>query len=110
MPFINFSARPFTLRSINQNAPPQSGVYGICSPSEWVVVGEAENIREVLLQYLGQPNSTVGGRRPTGFTFELCEGNARMARKRTLIMELHPTCNPSGNSASNSDASMGASR
>ncbi len=95
MPFANFSARPFTFNSVNQNAPAQSGVYGICSPNEWVVIGEAENIREILLQHLRQPNGPVLGRRPTGFTYEVCEGNLRAARSRRLSMELHPSCNGS---------------
>jgi len=35
--------------SIQTHAPPESGIYGCMTETEWIYIGHAENIREALL-------------------------------------------------------------
>jgi hypothetical protein len=69
------------------------GVYGLSNAKEWVFVCASDDIRLSLLNHLGEGNTSLKSRRPTGFTFEICgpsQGNARVTR---LVTELAPYCN-----------------
>jgi len=93
MPFPGFRRYSFSQISIAQNAVPTTGVYGISNASEWIFVGSSDDIRSALLDHLHQSGSTVLSRIPTGFMFEPCDPGRCDSRCRTLVAELHPTCN-----------------
>ena len=94
MPFENHGTRAFTRASIDNNAPAASGVYGLCNAQRWVYVGESDNVRLELLAHLRGMNTLLMAQHPTGFTYELCGPEGRMARQNRLVVELEPACNP----------------
>src|SRR5438046_167627 len=96
MPFTGFRRYSFSLPSIQQNAPPASGVYGISNASEWIFVGSSDDLRSALLHHLSVSGSPVLSRAPTGFMFEPCESARCAARRDVLISELRPFCNSRG--------------
>jgi hypothetical protein len=93
LPFANYVARNFSTISVQGYAPPVSGVYGLSSAREWIVIGETDDIQAKLLQLLQDQSSPVGVRKPTGFTFEICPGPSRVTRMNALVQELSPVCN-----------------
>ena len=93
MPFERFQPRSFTPVSVRANAPAASGIYGVSNAREWIYIGETDDIQAALLHDLQRSDSTILGRRPTGFVFELCEPAARRARQDRLILEYEPVCN-----------------
>ena len=56
--------------SIMLNAPEGSGVYGLFS-ALWIYIGEAENMRERLLEHLSGNNSCTTHYQPSGFALSL---------------------------------------
>ena len=95
MPFEGCFARVFNIASVKQEAPACSGVYGLSNAGEWIYVGETANIQGRLMELL-QETSTLaflGGRTPTGFSFEICHPTDRIARQDRLVHELEPIVN-----------------
>lgn len=93
MPFDQFFPQSFTPRSVRENAPTASGVYGISNAFEWIYIGETDNIQDALLGHLRQLDTSILGRQPTGFVFEVCDRATRPARQDRLVLEYQPTCN-----------------
>jgi hypothetical protein len=93
VPFRGFQRYSFTPRSIRQNAPQSSGVYGISNAKEWVFIGSSEDLQASLVDHLESVGSTLMARTPTGFIFEPCPVGACVARRDRLIAELKPVCN-----------------
>ena len=93
MPFNQPFPRSFTTSSIRDHAPALSGVYGISNASEWIYIGESDNIQQALLAHLHQLRTHPSTGRPTGFVFEICERTRRSATHDRLILEYEPTCN-----------------
>lgn len=93
MPFKSFNAHSFTQSAIVTHAPASPGVYGITSAKEWIFIGEADDIRNSLLEHLKNSGSLLLARHPTGFVFEQCHAALRMARQDQLVMEYEPICN-----------------
>jgi excinuclease UvrABC nuclease subunit len=93
MPFAEFAPRSFTAASIRKNAPDASGVYGLSNAREWLFVGECNNIRLHLLEHLNETGTVLKAQHPTGFKFELCSPEERIARQDRLVLELEPRCN-----------------
>ena len=93
MPFVNFIARVFKAVSVQQHAPPASGVYGLSNARGWIYIGETDNIKARLLEHLQGEDPSIHGTNPTGFSYELCHSYNRVARQNQLIHELHPVCN-----------------
>ena len=93
MPFKSFNAHSFTQSAIVMHAPAGPGVYGITSAKEWIFIGEADDIRNSLLEHLKDNGSLLLARHPTGFVFELCHAALRMSRQDQLVMEYEPICN-----------------
>src|SRR5438067_13659202 len=91
MPFENQMTLAFSVASVRKNAPPLSGVYGLSSAREWIYVGHSDNIQGELLQHLAE--GATARQHPTGFTFELCPPETRVARQDRLVRELEPTGN-----------------
>jgi len=93
MPFDQPFPRSFTASSVREHAPPLSGVYGISNPSEWIYIGETDNIQAALLRHLQELNTALLKRQPTGFVFEVCDRAKRPDRQDRLVLEYEPTCN-----------------
>ncbi len=93
MPFQNCLARMFTASAIERDAPAASGVYGLSNPSEWIYIGEADNIQARLREHFEETRRNPRGSLPTGFSFELCSAGNRIARQNRLIVELGPSRN-----------------
>jgi hypothetical protein len=93
MPFNPAFPRSFTTSSIRDYAPALPGIYGISNATEWIYIGESDNIQEALLGHLQELGTPLLTRRPTGFVFEICEWTRRSARQDRLILEYEPTCN-----------------
>jgi len=96
MSFQNHGARAFTITSVHKNAPAASGVYGLSSAREWIYIGEAEDVQGRLLEHLRERHTFQKTGIPTGFTFELCASESRVARQESLVRELRPACNQAG--------------
>lgn len=79
--------------SIIANAPQTSGVYSIFNDSNWIYVGEGQDIRARLLDHLGGDNACITDSAPTGFQLEEWPANKRMGRRNQLIFALSPACN-----------------
>jgi hypothetical protein len=93
MPFGNHGNRSFTAKSIGNNAPPASGVYGLADARQWIYVGEAGDIQAELLKHLQNPGSFLRQHPPSGFTFELTTAGQRIERQNQLVSELEPIGN-----------------
>lgn len=93
MPFEQVFPRSFTAASVKAYAPASSGLYGITNAAEWIFIGEAENIREALLGHLGEGNTELTRRGPTGFVYEECGRAGRGGRQDRLVREYDPACN-----------------
>jgi excinuclease UvrABC nuclease subunit len=102
MSFAECGARAFTAVSVRKNAPGSSGVYGLCNSSEWILIGEANDIRARLLEHLREAEMIVANRRPTGFTFEECSPATRVSRQDALVRQFQPRCNRPSAYATNS--------
>ncbi len=89
MPFEG-GARSFTHVSIQNNAPKAAGIYGLCNSREWLLIGEATDIRASLFEHLRESAASPSNRKPTGFMFELCLATDRRRRRETLVRELRP--------------------
>ena len=93
MPFVNQLTLAFTALSVRKNAPALSGVYGLSCAREWIYVGQADNIQDALLRHLMEALPSGEDAQPTGFTFELCSLEVRVARQDRLVRELEPVRN-----------------
>ena len=93
MAFINQVTLAFTALSVRKNAPALSGVYGLSCARAWIYVGNTDNIQDALLRHLMEALPSGEDAQPTGFTFELCSSEARIARQDRLVRELEPVRN-----------------
>jgi hypothetical protein len=93
MPFEHAAGHRFSPAAVRKNAPGVSGVYGISNASEWIFVGETDNIQASLLAHLLEVDTFLMRRGPTGFTYEACPAGVRIARQNWLILEYEPVCN-----------------
>lgn len=93
MSFAEGAARAFTAVSIRKNAPESSGVYGLSNGIEWILIGEASNIRARLIEHLEEKGTMLTYRRPTGFSFEECPSGDRVSRQDALVRRFEPFCN-----------------
>lgn len=100
MPFYNHGNRSFTAMSVGNNAPTESGVYGLSDARQWIYVGETANIQAELVRHLQSPNPFLAEHSPSGFTFELSAAEHRGERRNRLVAELDPIGNrPAGQSS-----------
>jgi hypothetical protein len=86
-----YSYHKFERESVLLNAPEASGVYGLYNVL-WIYIGEAENIRQRLLEHLGGDNHCINHYRPSGFAFELAGLEQRIPRRLELVETLEPLC------------------
>lgn len=93
MPFQQLIPRQFTQNSIRFYASPLPGIFGISNAQEWLLIASDDNIRDALLALLGDSNSVLMRRKPTGFVLEYCAGAPSLTRHKRLISEYSPVCN-----------------
>ena len=93
MPFEGYGGFTFSPVSVHRNAPSVAGVYGLSNSREWVFVGASYDIRATLMEHLGEGDTALKSRAPTGFTFELCNPAQFSGRVSRLISEYSPVCN-----------------
>ena len=93
MPFSQLIPRRLLPEAVKTYAPSVSGVYGISNAQEWIFIGETDNIQGALLDHLGQSNTPLMNRQPTGFVFEICDPASRWTRLDRLVSEYAPCCN-----------------
>ncbi|MBN9657996.1 MAG: hypothetical protein J0H49_07445 [Acidobacteria bacterium] len=90
MPFERPFPRSFTAGSIREHAPPLPGVYGLSNATEWLYIGDADNIQQALLERVALSGSANSIQRPTGFVFEVCDRARQVVRLASLILEYKP--------------------
>jgi len=93
VPFDNHGNRSFTGKSVDNNAPAASGVYGLSDACRWIYVGETANIQAELAGHLRSPGIFLKEHAPSGFTFELSAAEHRTERRNRLVAELDPIGN-----------------
>ena len=94
MPFSQLIPRRLLPEAVRRYAPSASGVYGISNAQEWIYIGETDDIQSALLDHLGQSETPLMKRQPTGFVFEICDRTSRWSRQDRLVSEYAPHCNP----------------
>ncbi len=92
MSFARCAPRAFTLISVQNNAPECSGVYGLSNDREWVLIGEAPNIRARLLEHLNEIDTPLSHQKPAGFAYEECSPLDRVCRQMPGSA-IWPVCN-----------------
>lgn len=92
MPFEQVFPRSFNENAIRRFAPAISGVFGISNATQWIFIGESDNIQSTLLDLLVSASAPLHRREPTGFVFEVCDRVRRTERMGRLILEYHPDC------------------
>jgi excinuclease UvrABC nuclease subunit len=93
MPWRNIRNFLYNPSSVMLNAPAAPGVYGICTPHEWVYIGESLNIQARLLQHLNGDNPRISQSGATSFSFELVPVQQLAIRHSVLVLEYQPKCN-----------------
>ena len=84
---------PWSHDSVVENAPRRSGVYGLYS-ALWIYIGEADDLRQCLMEHSNGDNPCIARYAPTHFVFELIDNpTARKARYRELVRQHGPVCN-----------------
>ena len=93
MPWFGVIKHPFTRRDIELFAPAKPGVYALWNGQQWIYVGEANNLRQRLLEHVGVPGTCLSSHTPTAFGVELHDAQQIAARRDELIAEFRPACN-----------------
>lgn len=95
MPWTGSRFFAYTKPSVQENTPPQSGVYVLTTNNgNPIYFGEGQNIRDGLLQHLSDINTCISRTAPSHFGYELAPGQQqRVARQGQLILEFDPPCN-----------------
>jgi hypothetical protein len=83
-----------TYRGVQEKAPNASGLYTIYTSQQWVYVGESDDIRHSLFRHLNEPDACMDRCGPLSFSFELTSSAERVSRRKALMAELRPVCNP----------------
>ena len=92
MPFDS-GLHGFTIEAVERNAPARSGIYGIHNSHSWLFIGEADDIRAMLLAHLTESHAFLMAQHPNGFAFELWSPAERCHRQNYLVLELEPLLN-----------------
>src|SRR5215831_18424023 len=66
MPFARHSAYSFSKISVQKNAPPSGGIYGLSNAQGWIYIHAADNIQAALLNHLGHIDPLADFRGATG--------------------------------------------
>ena len=68
-------------------------MYGISNARQWIYIGEADNIRERLLEHVTEPSTEIRRYIPTGFSFEVCDSHTKAERHSPLVSQYDPVYN-----------------
>ncbi|MCU1235780.1 MAG: hypothetical protein JWP63_3747 [Candidatus Solibacter sp.] len=93
MPFEGYGGFSFSPASVQRNAPPLPGVYGLSNADQWIYVGSTANVQAALIAHLRERDTPLSRLSPKGFTFELCDAGQHAGRQSRLVGELTPVCN-----------------
>ncbi len=93
MAFEGHGAFPLTAAGILGGAPQESGVYAIHTPTRWVFIGDADNLRQALFDHLNARDEPVESFQPLSFSWEAATPAERRGLRDALITELRPACN-----------------
>jgi|ERR1700677_4205809 hypothetical protein len=96
VPFSEMIPHALSPSGVRAYAPFASGVYGISNASEWIYIGQSDNIQAALQEHLQDVDASIMKRHPTGFVFEICDQTHRLARQGRLVVEYAPACNRGG--------------
>lgn len=96
MAFDQLIPRSFNLRTINQFAPRESGVFGLSNARAWLFIGSSEDVQQSLLALLAQAQTSPSEEQATGFIFETCPAAHRQNRQQRLIGDYRPAWNQPG--------------
>ncbi len=92
MPLNHPNVYQFSEKSVEMNAPPAPGLYGLLSSEDWIYVGESDNIRARLLGHLRGDNACISLRQPPFFTYVIAPDHT-VSRQNKMIRQLNPRCN-----------------
>ena len=95
MGFDGLPVYAFTPEGIREGAPDASGIYAIFTPTQWLVIADADNMREALYRLLAAPAGCLQSPHPLSFSCEGAPASTRHARLGALIEELRPKCSGS---------------
>ena len=90
MVWMNPRSYSFNQLSILLHAPAKSGVYLLHNSVRCLYIGEAENIRQCLLERTRSDDPSITVLDPNGFSFELQSEASKVERKNQLIAEYQP--------------------
>ena len=95
MAFDGVPAYAFTPEGIKEGAPDTSGIYAIFTPTHWVLIAGADNMRQALFRLLDVPTACMESYHPLSFSCEDVPPAERPAHLGALIRNLRPRCNAS---------------
>jgi hypothetical protein len=87
-------AHVFKAGFVERDAPAASGVYGLSNSQKWIYIGATDNIKAQLMMHLQETTRLPQGLVITGFFFEKCTPEDRVARQDRLVRELRPVFLP----------------
>ncbi len=99
MAFEGLPAYAFTAEGVLEGAPEDSGIYAIFTPTHWVFIGDADDMRGALFDHLNTPRNCIDKYHPLSFSCEVVSRRGREVQRDALIAELRPTCNEFGGTA-----------
>lgn len=91
--FDGLPAYAFTPGGIREGAPEASGIYAIFTPTQWVLIADADNIRKALFRLLDAPTECLQSHHPLSFSCEDVPRSERQVHLDSLIRDLQPRCN-----------------
>lgn len=86
----------YTLENITTYALEGSGIYAIGTKTEWVYIGEADNVQERLLEHYNgwsDQSGCISQYNPDRFSYVPHPPENRTDRESELIAEHNPFCN-----------------
>ena len=92
MAFEGLPAYAFMPEGIREGAPEAPGIYAIFTPTQWVLIAEADNMRQTLFRLLDAPTECMQSHHPLSFRCVAVPHSDRHARVDALIAELRPRC------------------
>jgi len=93
MAFNGVPAYALTPAGILTGAPETSGIYAIFTPTQWVFIAEADNMRQALFRLVDAPPECIESHHPLSFSCEDAPWPERHALVDALIEALRPKCN-----------------
>jgi excinuclease UvrABC nuclease subunit len=88
--------RWFSEAGISSIKAGQTGVYGIYNSSEWIYIGQAEDLRDRLLEHVrgkSDQSSCMLKHNPTSWVGQIVDKSQLDSLESSLIAEYSPACN-----------------